>query len=422
MKTKTNSIRCILLILPFFFLSACQDWIAIAPNLEQNLPAVPTNATELEELLRGGYATTSETGLYGDLLWLTGTLPVGWLLGETFWDDPASPLDAIAFSRMQANNTAVAQLWQRAYQAILTTNIVLRNSDLAGAMAPQLRAEALCMRALLYVELLENFSVGKPEQSGVPLIDENTTDNFPARATRGQVYARIREDLRQAIADLPERHPEHPFRWGSKAAQALLARVAAQQQDWAEVYALTQSLLAASLILEEDPRRAFTDPTSEEVLFAFRTNTLGSIYAERILVLNAHLNRYAAEDRRRAFFVPEGSRWRCQKWNNGNFVPVLRSAEIYLLDAEAALQLNQNPSALNFLRNRAGLPAIPIDGLAEIQEERQRELAYEGHALRDVRRWRLSPGGVPFDDPRLVLPIPSSELAINPNLVQNEGY
>ncbi len=146
----------------------------------------------------------------------------------------------------------------------------------------------------------------------------------------------------------------------------------------------------------------------------------------------------------------------------------IRYAEIVLNYAEAAEELGQSADALtmlNQIRARAGMPDVPADGgpnrtlMDRIRQERQIELAFEGHRYFDVRRWmiapdvyagsndgiritgRLDPDGellvtntyryeyerVPlqqksWDDRNYFVPIPRDEINRNPKLVQNPGY
>lgn len=127
--------------------------------------------------------------------------------------------------------------------------------------------------------------------------------------------------------------------------------------------------------------------------------------------------------------------------------PLLRYADILLLYAEAANEVEGEPSAkayecINEIRQRAELK--PLSGLSQDQfreavwKERYHELAFENKIWFDMARTRkvlnLSTGG--FDDyvghkftygpvlgeKELLFPIPTSEMNNNKNLVQNTGY
>lgn len=126
---------------------------------------------------------------------------------------------------------------------------------------------------------------------------------------------------------------------------------------------------------------------------------------------------------------------------NGNDVPVFRLADIYLMKAEAILRgaaatsVNgtlQTPDWLvTQLRTRAGAPAatgIDLDGLLD---ERARELSWEGWRRNDLIRFDKFEIDYPLpndvltmnkDITRRLFPIPVTELRLNTNLVQNNGY
>lgn len=72
---------------------------------------------------------------------------------------------------------------------------------------------------------------------------------------------------------------------------------------------------------------------------------------------------------------------------------VFRFAEILLNYAEAAFYLNRTEdarTAINRVRQRAGMPARTAITEANIRQERQVELAFEEHRYWDLRRWRIA--------------------------------
>ena len=134
----------------------------------------------------------------------------------------------------------------------------------------------------------------------------------------------------------------------------------------------------------------------------------------------------------------------------------MRYAVVLLNYVEAAIELNQldDPNIYAFLddiRDRAGMP--PVDRtkyssqekLRElVRRERRVELAFEGHRLFDIRRWKIAEevmnGPVygakpPTSDERYkaqdrvfnpnrdyLWPIPTTEISTNPAMEQNPGY
>jgi hypothetical protein len=133
---------------------------------------------------------------------------------------------------------------------------------------------------------------------------------------------------------------------------------------------------------------------------------------------------------------------------SGKYASVYRLADVYLIAAEAANELGQDPTPyLTPILQRAYVapPAIPADQSGRrnlILAERYRELAMESHFWFDMLRTRLYPDadashkvsfsalighsngrGQQYSNTDLLLPLPTSEMQRNPNLKpQNPGY
>lgn len=130
---------------------------------------------------------------------------------------------------------------------------------------------------------------------------------------------------------------------------------------------------------------------------------------------------------------------------------VFRIAEMYLISAEAGAR-SGNAAAeadalvkLNTLRVSRGLTALSGltagDLFNAVKEERFRELAFEGFRLLDLKRWHegftrtapqntsmLTSGAgyydltIPANHNKFVWGIPSNDISINKNLIQNQGW
>jgi hypothetical protein len=106
-----------------------------------------------------------------------------------------------------------------------------------------------------------------------------------------------------------------------------------------------------------------------------------------------------------------------------------RYSDVLLMKAEALLRTNQEPDArdiVNDLRAMRGLGPLGTLTLDNLLDERGFELYWEGHRRTDLIRfgkflnaWDDKPA---TGNERLLFPIPSSALAVNPNLKQNPGY
>ncbi|MBQ1253741.1 MAG: RagB/SusD family nutrient uptake outer membrane protein [Alistipes sp.] len=137
--------------------------------------------------------------------------------------------------------------------------------------------------------------------------------------------------------------------------------------------------------------------------------------------------------------------------NNVNAIKFFRIAEMYLIAAEAGI-LDANATTdgakyLNDLRQKRGLAAIDAPTMADVKEERVREMMFEGQRISDLKRWGdglevrtpqapiddnvlVTTGDhyelltVPANDFRWVWPIPAKEVYANQllNSQQNPGW
>lgn len=125
-----------------------------------------------------------------------------------------------------------------------------------------------------------------------------------------------------------------------------------------------------------------------------------------------------------------------------------RISEMYLIAAEALFQDGKQPQALtllNTLQTARGATLTTNISMDAIQKEWFRETVGEGQRLWCLKRWGIGFNGrkgqaaalaegliytgqyytdreMKADDHHFTLPIPTYEMKVNPNLVQNEGY
>jgi hypothetical protein len=149
-----------------------------------------------------------------------------------------------------------------------------------------------------------------------------------------------------------------------------------------------------------------------------------------IEILQAHLDLYDPADERLALFWMGNDAFRSGKWNSQyGLVNIFRLAEMYLIRAECnqilVTEVGDTPTNdYNMTHHRAGFTPVLSVTLDDILLERRLELADEGFKLHDMKRLKLNVGSLPYNDPKLVFPIPAREIAANPALKdqQNEGY
>jgi hypothetical protein len=89
----------------------------------------------------------------------------------------------------------------------------------------------------------------------------------------------------------------------------------------------------------------------------------------------------------------------------------------------AGTNIGDNPlDDINTIRSRSGASTLATVGQADFIEERFRELGFEGDRYWSEKRVQWSITGLGYDDNKLILPIPQTEIDVNKNLVQNGGY
>jgi hypothetical protein len=291
---------------------------------------------------------------------------------------------------------------------------------------------------------------------GVPLILKSVEGYDPqrdqlARASVEDIYKQVLDDLNEAKDKLPEEAEN--FRASKYSALAFLSRVYLAQAKYAEASVAANEVIESGLFsLAGSYDKAFNNSVnSPEDIFAIQqtsqsnsgTSNFGIItfYSGfpigrgEIQITDEHLNEYEPGDARGEFFYEGSSISGAQglmtgKWSDAyKAIPIIRLAEMYLTRAEANFRSGQvtGPNTpledINIVRERAGTTALTsLSSADDIVMERFRELAFEGERFLTVKRLQLNVGGMEYNDPKLVFPIPQREIDLNNALPQNPGY
>ncbi len=357
--------------------------------------------------------------------------------------------------------------WTPAYRYIYYANAAVEglqaSTGPSSSARNQLIGEAKFLRALVYFHLVNLFGE-------VPLVlsTEWAEHNLSTKSPVNDIYAQVIEDLQQAVELLPGNvyvNAGERIRANKWAAKALLARVALYREDWQNAATLASEVIGETSLfnLETDPNNVYIINSQEAIwqlqvtdqsypyttfegnaLLPYDNNSYPTYYLTPQL-----LRAFEAGDKRFESWVDStlsGSyysyvhRYKQRQGEPGvksieNYV-MLRLAEQYLIRAEAKAHSNDLTGAiddLNVIRQRAGLGDLP-DNLNEdqvfaaIAHERRIELFAEwGHRWLDLKRTGqadavLSPIKQQWQSFQQLYPIPQSELTIDPNLKQNEGY
>lgn len=364
-----------------------------------------------------------------------------------------------------------SSIWTDMYHTVDRANrLMLRAQDFdqEDERIKMTYGECLFIRAYCHFQLVRAFCDNFSETSmGIPYMSESVVSE-PGRLPQNEVYKLLYADLNAAYQILQETEGSRPqlIYASSNAALALKARVALYQKDWNSAIEFATNVIDSSGIVLADTSQVedlWNDGTSADVIFKLKREgaRLGDLYSEQgsgelhYEPSNALMNMFTFDDKRRAayFTTSESS----QKPKIGKHdgredgvanlvdIKILRMAEIYLIRAEAYTMIDQLTEATadidtlrkNRIQNPLLTPALSKEAvLKAVQDERRREMCYEGHRFFDLRRWSLGITRMPEDlssttqpelaasDFRFVLPIPESELLANehPDMKQNRGY
>lgn len=322
-------------------------------------------------------------------------------------------------------------------------------------------------------------------QLGVPIMTEPVLDlskvTYPVRSTVADVYTLIISDLTYAKDSLaPGKADSNRGLATSTNASAFLTRVYMSMGDWANAATEATTVIdefGGASALNTTPRACYNNAgyTTEDV-FMIRQNLtsnagssnngVGTFYASLpgygrgdAYVRPGHLALYTdptdtrgglmdnpdaktAADIKEMYYWGVGTnanrRMTAKYAKFDAYVNVIRLAEMYLSRAEANFNntsaIGDTPmNDINVIRARANATLLAVaPTLPEIQSEWIKEMCFEGHALGNLKRWRgstIAPStspwagqAIPWDNGKLVLPIPQREIDVNSNLLQNDAY
>ena len=439
---------------------SCSDFVEVDPP-KNTLVAerVFSDPSTVESALANLYFSLREEGM------VSGNSGFTTLLGIY-----ADELDYYAFNgdvvqlyrhTVTPQNSVLLGWWTQAYQVIYAANDIIAGvesaEDLRAMEVERYKGQALFVRAYVHSLLVGVFG-------DIPYIatTDYVVNTNASRLETDVVYEAIIEDLQQAVAlmdgaDIPVGDRVVP---DADVARALLARMALYTQQW-ELAAATAGEVIATFPLEPNLDQVFLKDSGETIWQFKPGNDLRNtqeanqlviqfIPGQRFALTSSLLDAFEEGDGRLERWTDELSdsdgtltlsfahKYKAlfNETQSLEHSIVFRSAEQYLIRAEARAQLGNLVGArqdLNAVRNRAGLGNMNLAGQSELLEaiyrERRVELfAEQGLRWMDLKRTGratevMEPLKANWEDTHVLLPIPESELEINPNLLpQNPGY
>ncbi|MBA9072072.1 hypothetical protein GGR22_000198 [Flavobacterium gossypii] len=384
-------------------------------------------------------------------------------------------LDGLTFT---ATAGSVEAMWTNWYKAIGRASYSINYTENYGltdvAYKNRLIGEAKFLRAYHYFFLVRAF--GDVPLQHVDLI---------VRAPKDQVYDFIEQDLLEAIQVLPEKSEYAPADLGRAtkgAAKALLAKVYLYQKDWQNAYEYADEVITSGEYgLEPDYAQIWRANTENGVESIFEVQARGVALAHGVQQYSETqgargpsgwgwgfntpsqnlLDAFNAEgdvirrdatiifrgetlyDGREVSNAVENPMYNEKAYSSANAgagdgdknIRVLRLAEIYLIRAEAANELNNQDVALSSLkevRDRVNLGEITTRDQALLRtliwKERRLELAFEHDRWFDLVRTgqaaqAMQANGKPFEVGKHELfPIPNAQLIQTPAMGQNLNW
>lgn len=338
------------------------------------------------------------------------------------------------------NNGTLAYMYRFYYRLISNANVLINGIDkVPGPEADKkmIKGQALAYRGWSHFQLVqlwgERYDASKTNsQLGVPLLLENTLEGQP-RATVEEVYTQINKDLNEAITLLAGYN-----RSGSAAksninvnvAQGFKARVALTQQKWADAAAAAIAARTGfTLMTNAQYTAGFNDITNPEWIWGSRqisdhntffwsyfaymsANFNSTVIRTQPRALNATLyNMISNTDIRQKVFdrtganvpiPPGGARVPFQNMKflsassslSTGDVPLMRAAEMLLIEAEAKTRLSDDVGArqalFTLLKNRDPQYVLSTKSgqalLDDIYIQRRIELWGEGFRFTDLKR------------------------------------
>jgi hypothetical protein len=450
------------LLLALLLFSACDDFVQVGvPDSELSGPTVFANTATAEAALVNIYAKLRNGVLLsGDANGLSVLL--GNAADElTCYSNTGEPEESFFQNNLLSTNAAVKSLWSDSYNLVYDANAVIEGVAQSIGIPQQdkdrLQGEALFLRCCLHFYLSNLYGA-------VPYV---TSTDYKTNSTIGKLSTEEMEtalisDLQTAISLLPEDYRgEGRARANRSVAKALLARV----YLYAGQYAAAAS--EASEVINTTELYSFSDDLttvfladSGGTIWQLRPSSAGANTLEAQSFIFASgpppnramspelLGAFETGDLRKTAWigsVTDGvDTWYYpykykQLENTGSSVEysiVFRIEEMYFIRAESLAQTGDLDGAradLDKIRLRAGLPdttaATPAGLVQAILNERRVELFTEhGQRWFDLKRsaqasvvlGAVKPG---WDDTDVLLPLPDSELLLNPSLLpQNPGY
>ena len=330
-------------------------------------------------------------------------------------------------------------LYENMYAYIMRSNLVIDNiDDTQGAedMKALAKAEARTFRAFDHFLAVNTYAKAydpntAAQDGGVAIMDHYTLEDTPPKASVAEVYDFIIKDLEESVALLQEKpvniyHPNRAFGY------ALLAKVYLFHCDWEKAKAaaetamkLNSTLVDYNVIKDAGGVARYTNYNHENNPEVLSYHWMGSGWTTEQVALyyygliSPELKAlFEPNDLRYSLFLRDtgtsitswfdsgsgGAIWTpATTTNRFTYMSMgLRTAEVYLILAEANARLNNLSEAVKYVNQlRAkrlsgddtaiATPTSQVEMIKTIINERRKELLFGFNRFFDLKRFNLEP-------------------------------
>ncbi len=469
---KNIIIKFITIILLVVSIEAC-NFLEVDPIGKTSIPVLFSDVDGIRAALPGTYSTFYD--YYEDEFFKYPEV-AGNMLQLTNVGDNVEMLSQYNFTSDPGEEAAtVGHIWLYIYQALANANNIIKYQpgllDEFPGQSNELNrimAEALFLRALGHFDLCRVYAqpynyTDDASHLGVPIVLKvaGADDNLP-RNTVKEVYEQIISDLELSLEYFDGLSPREDYYASPDADNALLARVYMYMEDWDKVIEYATKVIDRIPLSYGDDYLAMYNNMEAGDENIFRLNGTLKASALKTFYLPKSPNAVPADTLVGLFDNPNDIRLQlltedygspvCKKYHiTANVAEidehvdpfVLRCSEMYLNRAEAYLNKNMLSEAAADVKAliarglQVDVSAIELSETYEdlalaIEQERAKELCFEGHQFFDITRWKKdlvrsastnsSVTRIEYPSDLFVLPIPQKEMDTNPNMVQNPSY
>ena len=419
---------------------------------------------DLKGLMSGALIRSKADTYYGRDMIVFGTVR-----GDVGFSDAISGrFRSPSYYNMLSTDAYATDTFFQIYRIIGQLNVIINSTFENAAREAEIKnvkGQALVWRANAYLDLLKLYGQEHTGGTlGVPLIlDYDTSADKPARSTVAETHAQITADFEAGITLLldsgaPTHTPKDLINYYS--ANGLAARYYLYKNTNASIQLAYDrasivinsgkyTVIGSDLYVNSFGQNLTAANSVFEIAVGDKarlgTTSLAYIYRKQgygdIRPITAFVNSFAAGDVRNGIFtVSGGNKYVSAKYpdmSGNNSIKILRYEEVLLTRAEANLILGINPaeadSDLNNVVTNRDLPAYSGATLAQVRDERKKELFFEGQTYWDMLRQGLDipqydPTGVQIatltygSEGKLIFPIPQREIDVNSVIQQNPGF